>query len=164
MKHILKPLVVAAALLILPHAGAADPKVGSPLPELQSLLPGARLPDTAGKVVLVDFWASWCEPCRASFPVLQRLHQKYAARGLVVVGIGVDEEADAYQAFAKRQRVGFALAHDAGQKAVAHFNPATMPTSYLVDRKGRIRHLHRGFQAGETEAEYVREIEALLAE
>jgi thiol-disulfide isomerase/thioredoxin len=164
MKPPLKHLVIAAALLVFSQAGAEDPTAGSPLPELQSLLPGARLPDTAGKVVLVDFWASWCEPCRASFPALQRLHQKYAARGLVVVGIGVDEEADAFQAFAKRQRVGFSLVHDAGQKAVARFNPATMPTSYLVDRKGKIRHVHRGFQAGGTEAEYVREIEALLAE
>ncbi len=164
MKHRLQHLLVAAALLTFTQLEAADPKTGSPLPKLPSLLPGATLPDTAGKVVLVDFWASWCEPCRASFPALQRLHQKYAARGLVVVGIGVDEEADAYQAFAKRQRVGFALVHDAAQKAVAHFNPATMPTSYLVDRKGRIRHIHRGFQSGETEAEYVREIEALLAE
>lgn len=164
MTHHLRYIIVAAALLTTAQAGAADPKAGSPMPELQSLLPNAKLPVTAGKVVLIDFWASWCEPCRASFPALQRLHQKFAGRGLVIVGIGVDEDAADYRSFASKQRVGFALAHDAGQRAVAHFNPPTMPTSYLVDRQGRIRHVHKGFKTGTTEAEYTREIETLLAD
>ena len=70
-------------------------KIGQPLPALAPLLPGAKLPATAGKVVLVDFWASWCVPCKASFPAMNRLHTQYSGKGLVILGIGVDDkEAD----------------------------------------------------------------------
>jgi peroxiredoxin len=145
-------------------ATAAEPKVGSALPALNGLLPGASLPKTTGKVVLVDFWASWCAPCKASFTAMARLHQKYASRGLVIVGIGVDDEAADYKGFVSKNKVAFTLVHDTSHKAAEFFNPPTMPSSYLVDRKGVIRHIHKGFKVGKTEAEYTAEIEALLAE
>lgn len=157
-------LLLTLLSLGLVQAHAAEPKVGSPLPALSSLLPGASLPKTSGKVVLVDFWASWCAPCKASFSAMARLHQKYASKGLVIVGISVDDEAADYQAFAAKNKVAFTLAHDAQHKAAAFFNPPTMPTSYLVDRQGVIRHIHKGFKAGKTEAEYEAEIQALLAQ
>lgn len=161
MKHI---LLLAITCLSLSAVTAAEPKVGAALPALSGLLPGASLPKTSGKVVLVDFWASWCAPCKASFSAMARLHQKYASKGLVIVGIGVDDEAADYQGFVAKNKVAFALAHDTQHKAAEFFNPPTMPSSYLVDRKGVIRHIHKGFKAGKTEAEYTAEIEALLAE
>lgn len=160
----MKTILTLLTCLGLSAAFAAEPSVGAPLPALGSLLPGATLPKTAGKVVLVDFWASWCAPCKASFPTMERLHRDYAAKGLVVVGVGVDEDAKDFQGFAAKNPVGFSLVHDASHQAVAFFNPATMPTSYLVDRSGKIRHIHKGFKGAKTEAEYRREIETLLAE
>lgn len=162
MKHIL-PLITALCLS-LPVLSNAEPAVGSPLPDLHSLLPGATVPKTAGKVVLVDFWASWCAPCKASFATMARLQEKYASRGLVIIGIGVDDEASAFQAFAAKQKAGFPLIHDSKHQAAAYFNPPTMPTSYLVDRSGKIRHVHQGFKGAKTEAEYIAEIETLLGQ
>ncbi len=161
MKHL---LLITLTYLALGTAQSAEPKVSSALPALSGLLPEASLPKTSGKVVLVDFWASWCAPCKASFVTLSRLHQKYSSKGLVVIGIGVDDEAADHQAFAAKNKAPFTLVHDSKHKAAEFFNPPTMPSSYLVDRKGVIRHIHKGFKGAKTEAEYVAEIEALLAE
>lgn len=162
MKSILLSALLAA--FSLSHSFAEPAKAGQAMPKLSSLLPGASLPSTAGKVVLVDFWASWCGPCKASFPVLNKLHDTYASKGLVVIGVGVDEEPAKYQAFASKMGARFPLVHDSSHKAAAFFGPSTMPTSYLVDRKGVIRHVHTGFRGAKTETEYVAEIEALLAQ
>lgn len=164
MKKTATRIILAAALLCLTMNAGAEPAVGSQLPNLTRLLSGTPLPKTAGKVVLVDFWASWCAPCKASFAALSRLHAKYAGRGLVIIGIGVDDEQAKYEAFAAKNQVPFTIAHDLKQEAAAFFNPPTMPSSYLVDRKGTIRYIHKGFKVTKTEAEYTKEIEALLAE
>ncbi|TDU66167.1 thiol-disulfide isomerase/thioredoxin [Prosthecobacter fusiformis] len=161
MKYIISLVITVCFSLTMIVAG--EPAVGSALPDLGSLLPGSALPKTAGKVVLVDFWASWCAPCKASFATMSRLHQKYAAQGLVIIGIGVDEEKEKFLSFAAKQQPGFTLVHDAGQAAAGFFNPPTMPTSYLVDRSGKIRHIHKGFKGAKTEAEYTAEIEELLS-
>ncbi|MES2598217.1 MAG: TlpA disulfide reductase family protein [Verrucomicrobiota bacterium] len=162
MKHCIASLFIfCASLAAVP---AAEPTVGSIVPALSGLLPGASLPKITGKVVLVDFWASWCAPCKASFATLSRLQQKYGPKGLVVIGIGVDDEMKDYQTFVQKNQPSFTLAHDSEHKAAAFFNPATMPTSYLVDRNGTIRHIHKGFKGGKTEAEYAAEIQALLGE
>lgn len=162
MKCTFPVLLLACSTLLL---SAADPtaKVGQPLPKLGQLLPGAALPNTSGKVLLVDFWASWCGPCKESFPCLNRLHARYSGKGLVILAIGVDEDAAKHKAFAEKQKAAFPLVHDATHTAAAFFKVPTMPMSYLVDRKGVIRYIHRGFTA-KTEAEYITQIEALLAE
>ncbi len=153
-------LLLTAATCIT--ASAAPAKVGQPMPKLSTLLPGAKLPVTSGKVVLVDFWASWCGPCKASFPAFNRMHDKYASKGLVIVAIGVDDDAGKHDAFAAKMGARFPTVHDSAHKAAAFFSPPTMPTSYLVDRKGIIRHVHEGFRGAKTEAQYATEIESLL--
>ncbi|MDB6133941.1 MAG: Redoxin domain protein [Verrucomicrobiales bacterium] len=161
-------LILTALLLFscLPQSlvAAEGVAVGQPIPKLAPLLPGAKIPDTAGKVVLVDFWASWCAPCKASFPCLNRLQAKYAAKGLVIIGIGVDDEAADFTKFATAMDAAFPLVHDSAHKSAAAFSPGTMPSSYLIDRKGVVRHIHNGFKGAKTEKEYIAEIEALLAE
>ncbi len=163
--HLMKGILhITLISITLASALGSEPKVGNALPDLASLLPGQSLPTYRGKVVLVDFWASWCAPCKASFPALSKLHQTYAKQGLVIIGIGVDDEASAYRTFTARNKVSFSLVHDAQHRAAEYFNPPTMPTSYLIDRNGVIRYLHQGFKLGKTDDEYAGEIAKLLAE
>ncbi len=162
MKYLACLLALIVSVPLLPAAESLKP--GQPLPRLAPLLPGAKLPSTQGKVVLLDFWASWCVPCKASFPALNRLQSAYASKGLVILAVGVDDDPADYQKFVSVMKPSFPVAHDATHQTAATFNPSTMPTSYLIDRKGVIRHVHNGYKGAKTEKEYVAEIEALLAE
>jgi thiol-disulfide isomerase/thioredoxin len=153
---------LAAAAAALPCGAQVAP--GSAFPVLSESGLSGTLPDTAGKVVVVDFWASWCAPCKASFPAYSKLQAKYRASGLVIVAVGVDESAAAYSAFVARTKPGFATVHDAKQALVARVQVPTMPTSYVLDRSGRVRFVHSGFHGDSTVAELGREIDALLAE
>ncbi|HVU22767.1 MAG TPA: TlpA disulfide reductase family protein [Opitutus sp.] len=147
-------------------AGAvrAQVKVGDAFPALADAgLTGGALPATDGRVVLVDFWASWCAPCKASFPAFARIHADLGGRGLTIVAVSVDEKEPAYAAFVKKMQPPFATLHDAQQKLVGAVQVPAMPTSYLLDRGGRVRFIHQGFHGGETEAELRKEIETLLA-
>ena len=160
MKALLTLLALTSTCLSL---SAAEAKVGQAMPKIAPMLPGATIPNTSGKVVLVDFWASWCAPCKASFPALNRLQDKYASKGLVILGVGVDDKAEDYKAFSSKMGAKFSVAHDSEHKVAGFFNPGTMPSSYLVDKKGVIRYVHAGFKK-DTEADYDKEIQALLSE
>jgi thiol-disulfide isomerase/thioredoxin len=146
---------VASAL----DSGARLPEIG-----LQDLA-GHRvdLASLKGKVVLVDFWASWCAPCKQEMPVLERLYQKYKDRGLVVVGVSVDQEGTNVGAFLKQLKVSFPIVHDKGHDVANRFKPPRMPSSYIVDRNGVVRNVHGGFRAGD-DATIEGEITKLLAQ
>ena len=155
--------VLGASLLLSNTCRAEGFKAGDTLPDLSSSQLQGHLPDgLKGKVVLVDFWASWCEPCKHSFPVMEELHRKYGSQGLVVIAINVDEDAGDMDAFLKKNQATFSVVRDARQKLVAKAQIATMPSSFLVDRDGKIRHVHTGFRGEETAKKYREEIEALL--
>ena len=147
-------------------AAAASPAQVSPgslFPPLAAAgLGGGPLPETSGKVVIVDFWASWCAPCKASFRTYSRLQGIFAERGLVVVGVSVDESPSAYSAFVAKYKPSFATALDSRHKLVSMVQVPTMPTSYLIDRSGTVRYMHAGFHGDQTERELLREIEGLL--
>lgn len=141
---------------------AAGWKEGALLPDMARMLPGEPVPALKGKVVLVDFWASWCGPCKKSFPELGALHKDYAADGLVVLGINVDEKDEKAQAFLKDHPAEFTVLRDRKQALIQDANVESMPSSFLVDREGRIRYVHRGFRGEETVKAYREQIEQLL--
>jgi thiol-disulfide isomerase/thioredoxin len=159
-------LTVAAALFAALAARLpAQVAPGGVFPALASAgLTGGTLPDTSGKVVLVDFWASWCAPCKASFPAYSRLQAAYADRGLTIVAVSVDDSQAAYEAFVAKLKPSFVAVHDAGHKLVSVVQVPTMPTSYLVDRAGKVRFMHPGFHGDQTERELRKEIDGLLDE
>jgi thiol-disulfide isomerase/thioredoxin len=168
MSSLKKLLLGAAFIAVALFPVRAEVKVGSPFPALASAglvpLAGGALPDTTGKVILVDFWASWCAPCKASFPMIAKLHQDLAGRGLVIAAVGIDEKPALAAAFVKKLAPPFVTLHDRQQKLVQQVVVPTMPTSYLIGRDGRVRFVHEGFHGDATDRELRKEIEALLAE
>ncbi len=121
------------------------------------------LNELKGKVVLVDFWASWCGPCKQEMPVLEELHKKYAKQGLVIVGINIDNNPKKMANFLKGAPVSFRIVHDRKLAVASKYEPETMPSSYFIGRDGKIRYVHAGFRKKDA-TELEERIKALLAE
>jgi peroxiredoxin len=118
-----------------------------------------RLADQRGKVVLLDFWATWCRPCRMSTPALVHLFARYRQRGLVVIGINVDDGGpEIVPEFMRRFAIDYPVLYDEGRTQSA-YNVRALPTAVLIDRQGRIRRVHQGVASEEDLAD---QIEGLL--
>jgi cytochrome c biogenesis protein CcmG/thiol:disulfide interchange protein DsbE len=148
---------------------AAGGLVGNPAPDFSvAAVVGTRravsLKQLHGKVVLVDFWGTFCAPCKSSFPRLQALSAKYAPSGLEVVGISEDEAEDKGKipGFATTYGAKFAIGWDEDRSISQRYQPETMPSSFLIDRKGIVRFMHVGYRNGD-EMQIEREIQELLA-
>jgi len=156
------------ALLALPLLARGEIKAGDAFPALESAglvnLAGTSVPATAGRIVLVDFWASWCAPCKASFPAMGKVHADYASRGFEIVAVSVDDKPAAATAFWKKMAAPFVGLHDPQKKLVQQVEVPTMPTSYLLDRAGKVRFVHVGFHGDSSVQELRKQIDALLAE
>jgi len=98
-----------------------------------------------GKVVYVDFWASWCGPCRGSFPWLKTMHERYAGKGLVIVAINLDKTRDDADAFLAKYAAPFTVAFDPAGKAAEAYKVAAMPTSFVIGRDGTLLESHAGY-------------------
>jgi thiol-disulfide isomerase/thioredoxin len=112
----------------------------------------------AGKVVLVDFWASWCEPCRKSFPWMSDLYRKHASAGFAIVAINLDKDRDKADAFLAANQVPFLVAFDPAGKTAMAYHVTGMPSSFLLGRDGTILENHTGFdprKAAELESHIV---------
>ncbi len=163
------PRLASAAALVLLVLLAAAParaelKPGDAFPPLAGAeLGGGPVPVISGHVTVVDFWASWCAPCKASFPALSRLQADYAARGVVVLAVSVDERPADYESFLRKWQPGFATVRDVRQQLVRAVRVPTMPTSYVLGRDGRVRFIHVGFHGAETESELRAQLDSLLA-
>jgi thiol-disulfide isomerase/thioredoxin len=159
------PLVLSLAFTFstVGLVAAGGLKTGDTFPNLADFKLEGKLPDSIkGKVVLIDFWASWCEPCKQSFPVMEGLHKRYSDRGLVIVAINLDEKRPDMEAFLKKNAASFTVMRDPNQKLVDQTGIATMPSSFLIDRDGKVRFTHTGFRGAETSKKYEEEIESLL--
>jgi thiol-disulfide isomerase/thioredoxin len=143
-------------------APAAPPKEGDTFPDLFKFGLEGAIPDLHGKVVIVDFFASWCEPCKESFPVMEELIQKYGDKGLVIVAVNVDKKKEDMEDFLKKHPATFTILRDASSKLVSAVKIPTMPSSFLLDKEGKVRSFHRGFKGAETKKQYIEEIESLL--
>lgn len=105
-----------------------------------------------GEVVIVDIWATWCRPCRRSMPFYRRLYHQYSDRGLRVLAVSVDESRGDVVEFRDRYELPFSVAVDENHRIAKSFAPPAMPTAYLIDRSGVVRHRHTGFRSGAEEA------------
>ena len=115
---------------------------------------------SAGKVVVLDFWATWCPPCRAEIPGLIELQKKYQAQGLIIVGVSVDQaSADTVKSFAKKMGINYPVVMAESKVVAAYGGIEGLPTTFIIDRAGRIVKQHLGFTE---KAEFETEIKALL--
>lgn len=114
-----------------------------------------------GKVVYLDFWASWCKPCRHSFPWMNGMQQKYSAAGLVIIGVNLDEQRADAARFLKDTPADFPIVYDPEGKLAEQYAIMGMPTSFIIGRDGRVAKKHAGFY-DKSPVEYEAEIRELL--
>jgi thiol-disulfide isomerase/thioredoxin len=175
MRPLSSPLLLACVLSGVLSAGCnagarsasgsdGHPLIGSPAPEfaLDAASGGGKvsLEDAAGKVALIDFWATWCVPCRASFPKYQALFDKYEGQ-VTVIAISEDEDPEDVPGFINETGVKFPVAWDAGKAAASAYKPESMPTLFILDANGLVRFVHLGFRSGD-EADVEAKLKTLL--
>jgi len=162
IRHRLVTLVLAAALAA-PAAHAA-----APVPASDFTLPARdggtlRLSDLKGQVVMINFWATWCGPCRQEMPLLQQLQSKYEPLGFTLLGVNVENDSAAAQAWLKGVPVSFPILFDRKNEVAERFGVQGMPSTVFVDREGKVRYVHRGYKPGD-EAKYADMIRSLVKE
>lgn len=158
-------LLIAFLLPAMPAVAHFEGDTPPPLCALtdQDGMPTEDWQSMKGQVIYIDFWASWCPPCIKSFPFMNQLTEDFQARGLQVVGVNLDEKKSEADAFLEQFPTQFTVMFDPDKSCAEDFNVIAMPSTYIIDKRGFVRHIHRGFRPGETEA--MRElIEALLEE
>ncbi|MFT3929965.1 MAG: TlpA disulfide reductase family protein [Spongiibacteraceae bacterium] len=122
-----------------------------------------RLSEHRGEVLLVNFWASWCGPCRQEMPLLDSLQQRYSKLGFNVVGVNVDKDSALANKLLKDIPVTFPVLLDNTGAVSASYNVSAMPTTVLIDRDGNVRYLHKGYKPG-YEQDYEQQIKELIRE
>jgi peroxiredoxin len=158
-------LLASIVALVVPNLVLAA-EVGKSAPDftLKSLDgKNLKLSEMAGNVVLINFWASWCGPCREEMPLLNALHNKYEPLGFTVLGVNVEEDVKAAKGFLKNFPVDFPVLLDNTNKVSKQYKVIAMPTTVVVDRDGNMRYLHQGYKSGD-EAKYRQMVKKLVRE
>jgi thiol-disulfide isomerase/thioredoxin len=161
---ILALLLVAVATV--PAALAGEP-LGQPAPGFTLPLRGSGAALTLGKlrgqVVMMNFWASWCGPCREEFPLLDQMFRKYKGLGFTLLGVNVEPDAADAEGFLAKTPVSFPIVFDHDSTVSKLYGVEGMPSTVLIDRKGAVRWVHQGYKAGD-ENEYLDQLRGLLRE
>jgi len=173
----LNPMVVALALALAAcdsgtgggaetASGASHELIGKPAPTFSVSSANGKgtvsLASLKGKVVVVDFWATWCNPCKESFPKLQELYTKYQSNGLEIVGFSEDDENQGIAEFGQAHgAVKFPIGWDNGKAIAGQYKPPTMPTSFIIDKNGIVRFAHVGYHDNDQD-EIEKELKTLL--
>jgi len=122
-----------------------------------------KLSEHRGEVVMINFWASWCAPCREEMPILNDMYRRYRDMGFTLLGINVEEDPDGAKKMIKDLKVIFPVLYDTSNSVSELYNVEAMPSTILVDRDGNMRYLHRGYLPG-YEEDYERQIRELMRE
>lgn len=152
-------LVTSASFAKTEPLSGAAPDFTLPLAGKKKL----KLSQLQGNVVMINFWASWCGPCREEMPLIEDLFQKYKKLGFVVYGVNVDANPQDAQALLKESGVSFPVGYDTKNKVSQLYSVDSMPSTVMVDRKGNMRFLHRGYKPG-YEKDYEKQIRQLIRE
>lgn len=156
-------IVLLSILLMSPAQAVTLDKV-APDFTLKSLKQGnLKLSEQAGNVVLLNFWATWCAPCRKEMPLLNNLHNKYKALGFSVIGVNVEEQSDKAKQYISSYPVDFPVLFDTTNKVSKSYDVLAMPTTVIIDRNGVVRFLHEGYRDGD-EKKYIDMVKKLIRE
>jgi peroxiredoxin len=165
IRNRLTALILAAlCLLACAEANAANEPPMAPDFTLKSREGvNIKLSELRGQVVMVNFWASWCGPCRQEMPLLQQLYDRYQSLGFSLLGVNVDEDKAAADKMLSDIPVSFTILYDNRSQVSKEYQVKAMPSTFMVDRDGRIRYLHKGYKPG-YENDYQEQIRELLRE
>ena len=165
-KKLTRVFILTLACLFTTSVSVQAASVSGPAPNftLKSLDgENVKLSELRGKVVLLNFWASWCGPCREEMPLLNKIHNKYEPLGFTILGVNVEEQSDAAKNFIAQRPVDFPILLDSSNEVSKMYDVVAMPTTVLIDRDGNMRFLHQGYQSGD-EAEYRKMVKKLVRE
>ncbi len=146
------------AALIGATALAGIPKKGETFPDLKAFNLEGVLPDLVGKVVVVDFWASWCGPCKKAMPILKELHEAYKDKSVVIIGVSIDESKSDMDEFLAKNPVPFTILRDPKGKLAEKLKLDGIPTSFVIGTDGKIMSSHTEVTAS-LKKDYTKEIE-----
>jgi peroxiredoxin len=162
MPRLLRPALLCSALLAsLSLAGDMRPA-----PDFSLDAHGGKqvaLSELRGQVVMINFWASWCVPCKEEMPLLEQMYRKYRPMGFTLLGVNVEPQQDKAEALLEKTPVSFPVLFDRENRVSKLYNVTGMPSSVLIDREGNVRYLHRGYKPGD-ENTYLNHIRALVKE
>lgn len=122
-----------------------------------------KLSELRGQVILLNFWASWCGPCRQEMPLLENLQKRYSALGFTVLGVNVEEDSRQAKTLLKDIPVSFPILFDTSNKVSKQYKVSAMPSTVMIDRNGNMRYLHKGYKPGD-EAQYKKWVKKLIKE
>ena len=168
MKHripaTLRLLLTALLLGLLGPAQASE--VSGPAPDFtlrSNTGKNLKLSEFRGQVVLLNFWASWCGPCRQEMPALEKLQKRYGKLGFTVLGVNVEEDSTQAKRMLREIRVSFPILYDTQNTASKLYQVSAMPTTVIIDRDGNMRYLHKGYKDGD-ERIYKKWVKKLIRE
>jgi peroxiredoxin len=161
-------LICLTALALAPLLAVSGPSLqtGAPAPAFELKSNSGKpvsLADLKGQIVLVNFWASWCGPCRQEMPILEQLNHQYRNKGVALIGVNVEPDSTAAANWLKATPVTFPILFDVDSSVSKLYEVQGMPNTVILDRKGIVRYIHRGYSPG-AENEYLDQIRTLIRE